>query len=130
MGSRILIADDDPEIRFLYATVLRGEGYEVLEAIDGTEVLDCVSAHQPDLVLLDIWMPSLNGFEVLDRLLQEPSSALTRVVILSNLSDADAHFEGFSSGVVDYWVKGLSLDDLRERVRRVLAGTASVPGVD
>jgi DNA-binding response OmpR family regulator len=64
---------------------------------------------------------------VLDRLRHDPAMTGTRVVILSNLGDADSRLEGFSGGVVDYWVKGLSLDDFCERVRQVLGGTAVVP---
>ena len=123
----ILLADDDDDLRAIYAAVLRADGFEVIEAIDGEQAIERAVADAPTLVLLDLWMPKVNGFEVLERLLMNPATSRTRVVILSNLADADSHLEGFASGVVDYWVKGLSLDELRNRVRRILAGSALVP---
>jgi DNA-binding response OmpR family regulator len=121
VGAVIVLADDDPDLRTIYAAVLRSEGHEVCEACDGTEAVAQVLEHRPTLLLLDVWMPGVNGFEVLERLRHDPAITTTKVVILSNLGDADSCLEGFSGGVADYWVKGLSLDDFRDRVRQVLA---------
>lgn len=128
MGTTIVLADDEPDLRAVYAEVLRREGYEVLEATDGREALALVNERQPDLLLLDVWMPHMNGFEVLDRLRNDAHATTLKVVMLSNLSDADTRLEGFSAGVRDYWVKGITLDDLRDRVRRTLA--AETVGID
>jgi DNA-binding response OmpR family regulator len=125
LGAKIVLADDEPDLRAIYATILRREGYEVWEASEGAEALDMVAREQPDLLLLDVRMPALNGFEVLDRLRFDPGASLTKVVMLSNLDDADARLEGFSGGVADYWVKGLSLDELCDKVRRLLAASAA-----
>ncbi len=76
---------------------------------------------RPDLLLLDVWMPGINGFEVLDRLRYDPITTTMKIVMLSNLGDADTRLEGYSAGVVDYWVKGLTIDDFLARVRRTLA---------
>jgi DNA-binding response OmpR family regulator len=127
VGAVIVLADDDPDLRTIYATALRSEGHDGCEACDGTEAVARVLERQPALLLLDVWMPGANGFEVLDRLRHEPAMTCTRVVILSNLGDADSRLEGFSGGVVDYWVKGLALDDFCARVRRVIGGMAAVP---
>jgi DNA-binding response OmpR family regulator len=125
LGAKIVLADDEPDLRAIYATILRREGYEVWEASEGAEALDMVAREQPDLLLLDVRMPALNGFEVLDRLRFDPGASLTKVVMLSNLDDADVRLEGFSGGVADYWVKGLSLDEFCDKVRRLLAASAA-----
>ena len=121
MGATIVLADDEVDLRTIYAACLRAAGYEVWEAADGRQALDLVEAHQPALLILDVWMPALNGMEVLDQLRHAPCSGSMKVVMLSSLGDSDTRLEGFSAGVTDYWVKGLSLTDLCERIKRVLA---------
>ena len=121
MAVTIVLADDEPDLRSVYAEFLRGEGHDVWEASDGREALDLVAEHRPALLLLDIWMPAVNGFEVHDALRHDPVATTLKVVLLSNLGDADSRLEGFSAGVADFWVKGLSLDEFRDRVRLVLA---------
>lgn len=128
MGAIIVVADDEPDLRAIYAEMLRREGYEVWEARDGEEALGLVAARGPDLMILDVWMPGLNGFEVLDRLRHDPGATRLKVVMLSNLGDADSCLEGFAGGVVDYWVKGLPLEEFLVRVRQVLAVEESVQG--
>lgn len=127
MRAIIVLADDEPDLRAVYGEVLRLEGHAVWEACDGREAIELVSQHQPDLLILDVWMPGINGFEVLDRLRQEPSATTLKVVMLSNLGDSDTRLEGFSAGVVDYWVKGQSLDEFRDRVRQTLSASEVVP---
>ena len=127
MGTTIVLADDEADLRAIYAEVLRRDGYDVREAIDGPSALALVAESVPDLLLLDVWMPGLNGFEVLDQLRTDPAVSGMKVVMLSNLGDADTRLEGFSGGVVDYWVKGLALTDFRDRVRQILAGAAFAP---
>jgi DNA-binding response OmpR family regulator len=117
----IVLADDEAELRAVYATYLRREGFDVWEAGDGQEAVDLVRSRRPELLLLDVWMPVLNGFEVLDLLRLDPISVRLKVVILSSLDDADTRLEGFAAGIADYWVKGLALADLCVQVRRVLA---------
>src|SRR5262249_36252436 len=105
VGAIIVLADDEPDLRAVYAALLREAGYVVWEASDGHEAIALVRAHGPDLLILDVWMPGINGFEVLDRLRGDRLTAGLKVVILSNLSDSDTRLEGFSVGVVDYWIK-------------------------
>lgn len=125
MGAVIVLADDEAELRAVYAEALRLDGYEVWEAGDGAEALAMVARHRPDLLILDVWMPGVNGFEVLDRLRHDPNATTLKVVMFSNVGDADSRLEGFAAGVADYWVKGLSLDDLGGRVRETLAPTGT-----
>ncbi len=119
MGS-IVLADDDDDLRALYAPFLRSLGHEVHEAPGGLEALDLVRAHRPRLLILDVWMPRCNGFEVLERLRLDPSATRTKVLMLSNMADADTRLECFELGAADYVVKGLPLGDLRDRIQRVL----------
>lgn len=119
--SRLVLADDDEDLRTLYAAALRRCGHEVLEAVDGATALAAIRTGRPDLVLLDIWMPGLNGFEVLDALRHDPAGGRLRVIMLSNLSDADARLEAFEGGAVAYLVKGLSLAELTAAIEGQLA---------
>jgi two-component system sensor histidine kinase ChiS len=121
MGVIIVLADDEPELRAIYSACLRAAGHEVWEASDGEEAVDLVIARKPSLLILDVWMPRVNGFEVLERLRQASHCSNLRVVMLSNLGDSDTRLEGFAVGVADYWIKGLSLADLRGRVERLMA---------
>ncbi len=121
MGAVIVLADDEPDLRTIYATCLRDAGHEVWEASDGDEAVALIARARPGLLILDVWMPGLNGFEVLDRLHRDPLTANLKVVMLSNLGDSDTRFEGFSEGVADYWVKGLSLAEFVRRIDRLLA---------
>jgi DNA-binding response OmpR family regulator len=120
VGAIIVLADDEPDLRSIYAACLRNEGFEVWEAADGREALELVEAHHPCLMLLDVWMPELNGLEVVEHLRHDPLACQMRVVMLSNLGDSDTRLEGFSAGVADYWVKSLSLGELCRRVKRLI----------
>ena len=126
MGVIIVLADDEPDLRSVFSEILRRDGHEVWEAGDGREALALIEEHRPELLVLDLWMPIVNGFEVLDKLRHDPHATTLKVVMLSNLGDADARLEGFSAGVVDFWVKGLSLDDFRDRVRQVITASPAL----
>jgi DNA-binding response OmpR family regulator len=121
VGAIIVLADDEPDLRSIYAACLRNEGHDVWEASDGREAMVLVDQHRPDLVLLDVWMPVFNGLEVVEHLRHNPYAGQMLVVMLSNLCDSDTRLEGFSAGVSDYWVKNLSLGELCHRVRQLLA---------
>ncbi len=127
--AKVILADDDDDLRAVYVAALQAAGHDVWEAPDGRCAIDLVRAHRPDLLLLDIWMPALNGFEVLDALRHDPSGVRLKIVVISNLADADARLEAFEGGATDYLVKGLALDDFLRRVRELLE-TAKVPSLD
>lgn len=116
----IVLADDDDALREVYATALRATGHEVHEAADGPAALEQVRARRPTLLMLDIWMPALNGFEVLDALRHDPAGTRLKVLVVSNLGDADSRLEAFEGGATDYLVKGVGLDELLARVDRLL----------
>jgi CheY-like chemotaxis protein len=127
MGATIVLADDEEDFRTIYGATLREAGYQVWDAADGAEAIRAVREHVPDLLLLDVWMPILNGFEVVEAMRHDPLSGSIKVVMLSCVDDADSRLEGFAAGVVDYWIKGLSLADLRRRVDRILGEARGGP---
>lgn len=123
----IVLADDDDDLRALYGAALRAAGHEVFEAPDGRAALDAIRDHHPDLLLLDIWMPALNGFEVLDALRHDPAGVRLKTVVVSNLADADARLEAFEGGASEYLVKGLPLDAFLRRVEEILEAAPASP---
>jgi DNA-binding response OmpR family regulator len=105
MEENILIIEDDKFLRELISRKLIGEGFKVDEAIDGEEGLSKIKETKPDLVLLDLILPGLDGFEVLERLKDNPSTASVPVLVLSNLGQKDEIERGLSLGAVDFLVK-------------------------
>jgi DNA-binding response OmpR family regulator len=118
--AKIVLAEDDQSLRALYAEWLRRVGHHVWEAADGGEAVAQVRAQKPDLLLLDIWMPVLNGLEVLEYLGKTSEAVGLKVVVLSHQGDADTRLEGFALGVADYWTKDLSLAELSARIDAIL----------
>ena len=122
----IVLVDDDDDIRAVYGPFLRSAGHDVWEAPGGLEALELVRKHRPGLLILDVWMPRCNGFEVLERLRHDPLSSQLKILMLSNLGDADTRLECFEMGVTDYIVKGLALSEFRDRVDRLLSEESSL----
>lgn len=127
MGATIVLAEDEKDLRHIYAECLRRAGHTVWEAADGAEAASLVRAHSPDLLLLDLWMPILNGLEVLEQLRDSREAMTTKIVMLTHQRDAEYRLEGFALGVAAYWTKDLSLVDLGARIAAVL-GAVGAPG--
>jgi DNA-binding response OmpR family regulator len=116
----ILVVDDDPNALDIVRTFLESKGYTVATAKDGTEALAQMDALRPALVLLDVMMPGMDGWEVARIIKNHPQFGTTRVVMLTARSDfADKH-EGLRAGADDYIVKPIQLRELGERVERNL----------
>jgi len=126
MGAVIVVADDELDLRTVHSAALHQAGYQVWEMADGAETLDAVPDRRPDLLLLDVWMPILNEFEVVEAMRHNPLSGGVKVVMRSSVDDADSRLEGFSFGVADYWIKGLSLAELCQKVARILGESRDV----
>jgi CheY-like chemotaxis protein len=110
---RILLAEDDRFLRKAAAATLRRQGFEVCSAADGEEALYLAQIVLPDLILLDLIMPKLHGFEVLRRLKQNPATANIPVIVLSNLGQESDIQQALESGASAYYIKAnLSLQDL------------------
>jgi DNA-binding response OmpR family regulator len=118
----VLLAEDDPDVADLVRHVLEAEGYHVELARDGAEALERFEACCPDLVVLDVMMPRLTGFEVLTRLRElEESGSAVPVLILSARTSQDDIVKGFELGVSDYVTKPFMIGELRARIRSLLA---------
>lgn len=114
----ILIVDDEPEIRNSVRGILEEEGLNVLEAADGREALDLIQARSPEVVLLDIWMPNVDGLELLGQMqghLHPPE-----VVVISGHGNIDTAVKATKLGACDFIEKPFSLDSLLELVNRAL----------
>ncbi len=122
---RILLAEDDRFLRKAAEATLRRHGFAVLAAVDGEEALRLARTEAPDLVLLDLIMPKLQGFEVLRALKQDPATAPIPVIVLSNLGqEGDVH-QAMEAGAVAYLIKaGMPLQDLVTKVENVLNAKA------
>jgi DNA-binding response OmpR family regulator len=116
----IVLAEDDSGLRRIYAEHLRRAGHVVWEAADGGQALALVRTHAPDVLLLDIWLPILNGLEVLEQLAGATEGVGLQIVVLSHQNDSDTSLEVYALGVVDYWTKDLPVDELGVRIERMM----------
>ncbi len=120
-GRKILLAEDNVLLSKVSAAALRRSGFEVILAADGEEALDKARSESPDVILLDVIMPKLQGFEVLSALRADPAMAGIPVVMLSNLGQAEDVEEALRAGAVAYFIKSeLKGNQLVERLTEVL----------
>jgi CheY-like chemotaxis protein len=127
VAERILVVDDDQVIQELLVVNLEMEGYDVLTAANGEEALERVKRDGPDLVILDIMMPKIDGWEAASRIKADPARAGTPVIFLSaRAQDLDVK-RGLELGVAAYVTKPFDPVDLLDTVRRVLDGERVLP---
>jgi two-component system alkaline phosphatase synthesis response regulator PhoP/two-component system response regulator VicR len=125
MTKHILAVDDEPNIRRLLEVNLQRAGYQVTTASDGQDALEKFSRARPDLVLLDVMMPRIDGFEVLRRLKADPGTAGVPILMLTaKAQDADI-FNGLRSGADFYLTKPFNPMELLMWVKRVLDAPAA-----
>lgn len=113
----VLVIEDEPEIRELLRTNLEVRGFDVREAIDGSEAIDCIFETTPDLVILDLMMPEIDGFEVLEFIRGRRETQYLPVILLTALSEESDRIRGLSLGAQDYVVKPFSINELMLRVK-------------
>lgn len=119
-GKRVLVADDNNFIRILVKAALANSDYEIIEAVDGFDAYAKIIDEHPDLVLLDLVMPEMSGFEVLERL-KEESRASCPVMMLTTAAAAADIARAKEIGATDYLVKPFDKNELREKVATLLA---------
>ncbi len=130
--AKILLVEDDANLREIYAARLEAEGYNVASAADGEEALAKAVKEKPELILLDVMMPKISGFDVLDILRSTPSTANIHVVILTALGQKTDRDRGEQLGVDRFLIKSqITLEDVVKTVKEVLGSTSNVsPGSD
>src|SRR4028119_209791 len=113
----ILVVDDTPANLEVVCETLSDAGYEVATAIDGDRALKRVQAYPPALILLDVQMPGIDGFETCKRLKADPKTASIPIIFMTALSDADSKVKGFHLGAVDYITKPFQEQEVLARVK-------------
>jgi CheY-like chemotaxis protein len=119
-SKKIYIAEDDRFFRELYQMVLGEEGYEVVFAITGKEALEKFPGADPDLIILDVLMPEMNGYEVCSKLRELPEFAFTPILMLTGLSADEDKIKGYHVGADDFLTKPFSPKVFRERVKNIM----------
>jgi DNA-binding response OmpR family regulator len=120
MGAPILIVDDDPDSLDIVRTYLESLGYTVATAMDGKEALAKLEEVQPAVLLLDVMMPGMDGWEVARVVKNHPHFQSVRVIMMTARSDFTDKTEGLRAGADDYIVKPIQLEELGRRVERNL----------
>ncbi len=122
---KLLIADDEEAVRSLVRMTLEVDSFEILEAGDGPEALAMARRHRPDLVLLDVAMPGLSGFEVCRALKGDPATASMTVIMLTAKAQDSERQQGLDAGADDYFTKPFSPLVLLTRVDELFADEGS-----
>lgn len=119
MNSTILIVDDNAASRETLEVILSGQGYSLQMAENGIQALEKANVIHPDLILLDVMMPGIDGFEVCRRLRSTPGLAEVPIILLTALDDSASRLEGLESGADDFISKPFDRHELRARVRTI-----------
>ena len=122
MLQKILIIEDDKFLRELITQKFIKEGYDTLEAVDGEEGIKKIKEEKPDLILLDLILPGIDGFEVLTRMKNDPAVESIPVIILSNLGQREDVEKGLKLGAADYLIKAhFTPGEIIEKTKSILS---------
>ena len=125
MSRSILLVDDEPQTRDLLRLMLKRDGYEVFEAEDGYEALEKVKTIMPDMVLLDVMMPDIDGLTVCKRIRQDEMLSAMPVLMLSARTHMEAVEKGIIAGATRYLTKPIGRKELLRHIREVFDGIPS-----
>jgi len=123
MSQTILVVDDNVDVVIIVQTILEANGYEVRVAYGGAEALAQLAEHKPDLMILDIMMPEMNGLEVLEQMREIPSSAQIPVILLTAKGNDEDVLSGYQYGANYYMPKPFTSEQLLYGIRLVLEQT-------
>ncbi len=118
--SKILIVDDEPEGRYVLEQLLALDGHELLTAGNGPEALKVARERRPDLILLDVMMPDMNGFEVCKRLREQDATSMAPVIMITALDDRESRLKGLECGADDFLTKPYDWSELQARTSAIL----------
>lgn len=119
-GERILVADDDPIILNFLSALLKDKGYQVITAEDGERTLHAALIYHPDVIVTDLVMPYMDGFEIIRALKKEPRLKDIPIIILSMKDKEDDIVKGLEEGADDYIVKPFNALELVTRIKKLL----------
>lgn len=122
--ARVLLVEDEASLRRLIGYALQSKGYEVLVAVDGREGLDMARSESPDLILLDMVMPEMNGMEVLGALKKDTRLKDVPVLIVTASAQKEDAEKAISMGAAGYLIKPFHVPTLYDRVEQLLSGVA------
>lgn len=117
---RILLADDEPDLRLLMKETLERQGFDVSTVEDGEQALQCIRKDPPDIAVLDLNMPTLDGFAVVKKLREDPLFENLPVIILSASGSRDNKVKGLDLGIDDFITKSIDIQELLARIRMIL----------
>ncbi len=126
--SKVMLVEDDNNLREIYGARLLAEGYEIVSAKDGEEALALAVKEKPDLIITDVMMPKISGFDMLDILRSTPETKNTKVIMMTALSQAEDKSRADKLGADRYLVKSqVTLEDVAKAAKEVLGGEAATP---
>ena len=120
MGNKILVVDDDPEISSLVQYTLETLGHQIKVCDNGREVLDTLRSYKPDLLVLDVMLPGIDGYSLASQISEDPELSKMPIVVLSALEPSRTMFQRFSQ-VAAFLTKPFNTDDLMAAVKNALA---------
>ncbi len=127
MRPYILVVDDNEINLKLLSKILELGGYEVVTAHNGKDALKLIPQRMPDLAILDVMMPDMDGYELCSRIRQEPINAKIPIVMLTAMSDETERNLAMKAGADDIWSKPFEMDELRERLESLLERKQTKP---
>lgn len=126
MGIKILVIDDDPDTRDVLEHILTEEGYEVIRAADGKQGVNLAQKIKPNLIMCDIKMPGLDGFEVENLLKTSGETVKIPIIMITGTGDLDAIQKSFSRGAISYLIKPFDFEEVKKKVKFVLQITGQL----
>ncbi|MCE5228123.1 response regulator [bacterium] len=121
MTTKVLLADDEEDVKIVLKMYLETKGYEVVTAYDGLDAIDVARREKPNVILLDLMMPVIDGFEVCRRLKADAATQQIPIIMVSAASHAESVQKGLAAGAVDYIVKPFEPESLEKLLSNVLA---------
>jgi len=128
--ARIMVVDDDPDTVTVLSRYLQREGFTAVEALSGPQCLKLVAEYQIDVILLDLMMPEMDGFEVVRALKSNPNTAEIPVIMITARDDIEARSEGMRVGVADFLAKPVFRKQLANRIKAQLDTIATARSID
>ncbi len=124
---RVIIVDDDRDTREMLTLALELEGFDVTQAANGLRLISAMHVDRPDVILLDVMMSWIDGFELCRAIKRNPTFAAIPVIFISARKSAEDERTGLAAGAVAYFSKPIDMDRLVGRIREVLAGAVESP---